>query len=162
MSEHNWIESNVPDEILDSTLFKFKITLPNGNVVDVDMTKDIDIDYEILEQQCEDIPAQYTFWAAIYSELRLASAIYERRVKSRRGVLTDIAIREASDAKVKITDAQMKVIIETDEVLNKLEMQLALSQSKTGKVYHMVEAIKMKCDLIRTLAGFKRQDKDQK
>lgn len=50
---------------------------------------------------------------------------------------------------------------ELKKTLPYLQLQLAIQQRNTGKMYHMVEAIRMRSEHCRSLAGFKRQDKEQ-
>lgn len=154
-----WISEHVPTEVAESTLFKFNIKLLNGNTITVNMLNDLDIDYDILERQLEDIPAQYAFWAAVYSEVRSYVAVYERRIKAKKGRLTETIIEAAKIDKVKLPEKIVASIVEKDESLAKLDMDLASAQMKAGKLYHMLEAIKMKSELTRSLAGFKRQEK---
>jgi hypothetical protein len=52
-------------------------------------------------------------------------------------------------------------MIDGDGDLVKAEAELALLQKNVGKVYHMVEAIKLRSEHSRSLAGFKRQEKEQ-
>lgn len=153
-------ESHIPPDILDSTIFRFQINLPDGRTIQVDLTKDIDIDYDNLEDQMSDLPAMFTFWSCIYSELKYVVITTERRIRARRGVLYDEATTQARIHSVKLTETQIKVIADADETLNSLEAELAMFQKHTGKLYFMVEALKMKSELVRSLAGFKRQDKD--
>ena len=129
--------------------------------IEVDLLPDLDIDYDILEQQVEDIPAQYAFWASVYSELRNNVAILERAVKIRKGEAIEEVQKRARDEKIRFTADQVKAVVEADEELNKIEKGLAKVQMQTGKVYHMMEALRSKADLARSLAGFKRQEQEK-
>ena len=54
---------------------------------------------------------------------------------------------------------QVKSIAEKDKELQKLDVKLALIQKHVGKMWHMVEALKLKAEVLRSLAGFKRQER---
>ncbi|MCK9558127.1 MAG: hypothetical protein M0R50_08830 [Candidatus Cloacimonetes bacterium] len=156
-----WFQEHVPTELADSSLFKFKIKLQNGSTIEVNLAADIDINFDILEDQHERIPAQYIYWAAIYSELRCAVAIMELRMKSRRKSITRRITEEFHSTNTKLTDKQLLALTEGDDGLVKNEAELAILQRNCGKVYHMVEAIKLRSEHTRSLAGFKRQEKEQ-
>ena len=154
----NWISENVPEEVV-SQLFRFKIKLPNGNFVHVDMTTSIDFDMETLEEDIVKAPHQYVFWASVYSEAKAMVAIIERAIKIRKGILADAVIESTRRDGIKAPAEKIVTsIIEKDEQLIKLENGLILAQKNTGKLWHMVNAVQMKFDGIRSLAGFKRQE----
>ena len=156
-----WFKEHVPPDLADSSLFKFKFTLENGSVCEVNLTGDLDINFEILEEQHERIPAQYIYWAAIYSELRFAVAKQELRIKSRRHAVLRRVFEEFRVRNAKPTDKQTNALIDGDPELQKVEAQLIILQRNCGKVYHMVEAIRLRSEHSRSLAGFKRQEKEQ-
>ena len=169
--EHrDWILANVPRELINSSLFKFNVKLqvvekldddnrPVYKVITVDMLANVDIDYETLEESICDIPSQFAFWSAVYSEVRLGVAIAERKLKIRRAEATRAVLDEAKKNTVKLTVDQIKSIVEAHELLNKAEVSYSEIQMKAGKLYNMVEAIKMKAELARTLAGFKKLER---
>ena len=95
----------------------------------------------------------------MYSEVRLGVAIAERKLKIRRAEATRAVLDEAKKNTVKLTVDQIKSIVEADELLNKAEVSYSEIQMKAGKLYNMVEAIKMKAELARTLAGFKKLER---
>jgi len=163
-----WISDNVPEELVNSTIFRFEVKLNSidpatkkNRVISVDILPDLSIDYDILEEQVQDLPAQYAFWAAIYSECRNMVAMAERAVKVRRAQAIRAVQKDAADNKVKFTAEQVKHLIEADNALVGADKQLQQFQMQAGKLYHMIEALKMKAELSRTLAGFKRQEHER-
>lgn len=156
-----WISEHVPAEIVTSSLFVFDVKLVNGAVVKVNVANDIEIDYERLEEQMDRLPGQYVWWSSIYSEARAMVTLLERRIKIRRGVLIEAAIETAREHNVKLTGPQSEKIIESDNKLNEWEVKLAILQKNVGKLYHMVKAIEMKSELLRSRSGFKRQELEQ-
>jgi hypothetical protein len=156
-----WFKEHVPPELARGTMFKFSIKLPNGTVVNINLIDDIDINFEILEEQHERIPAQYMYWASVYSELRSAVAILELKMRSRRQAVVRKILDEFKVCGVKPTDKQTTSLIDGDDELIRKEAELAILQKNCGKVYHMVEAIRLKSEHSRSLAGFKRQEKEQ-
>lgn len=162
---------NLPKELIESTLFRFDIMLQvnetdeNGvtkkKTITVDILPDLKLDYEELEEQMMRLPAQYAFWAAIYSEVRNSVELMERAVKVRRGVAIGQLLRSGREDNIKLTTDQVKQVLESDEQLVKLDEKLQKLQMQNGKLYHMMEALKMKAELSRSLAGFKRQEQSQ-
>lgn len=159
-AEHipHWISEHLPPEVIGSNLFKFKIKLSSGVAVDVDLMSDIEISYEHLEQQLDECPAQYVFWSSVYSEAKESVSILERRIKVRRGALVEQATAIAAKDTLRLTEKQIAYIIEKDDILNEWEVTLAVLQKKAGKLYHMVQAVMMKSEHLRSRAGFKKEE----
>lgn len=159
MALPKWFEENVPAELATSRAFKFSVKL-NDKMVEIDLLQDIDVDYDNLEHQMERTPAQYVYWSTMFSELKLRVNVLERKIKARRGVLTDQVIEDYAQRGIKLTDKQHAAILEKDAELNKLEESSLCIQQNMGKLFGMVEAIKLKSEMIRSLSGFKRIELD--
>lgn len=165
----SWVEANVPEELVSSTLFRFEVTLqvpdPDNpsekQKITVDILPDLDIDMDILEEQMQDVPSQYAFWSAVYSELRLAVAIAERNLKVRRGKATKFTQEEAKRNGTRISVEQVKTIIESDPKLVRADLSLAKAQMLAGKVWHMVKALEMKHEVARSLIGLKKAEHEK-
>ena len=164
-----WITEYIPSDLVTSTLFIFRVKLQTQDIVDdarvnkqitVNVLNGLDIDYEHLETQMVEMPAMYCFWAAIYSELKTGVAIAERKLKARKGSVTKKILDEFHERQVKPTGEQIKTIIEADPETVRYDMALQTAQQNCGKIYHMLEALKMKTDMLRSLAGFKKQERD--
>ena len=158
--QSKWFNEFVPEEIGSSSLFKFAINIGDKRI-EVDMRADLDIDYSIIQTQLEDTPSEYAYWAAIYSELKMRVAKLERSIKVKRGQLISTAVKEASEANLRLTDKQVQAIIEADDELNKLESILLLAEKHAGKMWFMVDAIKMKSENLRSLSGFAKTEMAQ-
>lgn len=167
----SWIEENVicvSPELANTTLFKFNVTLqvrePDGNgktkpkTITVDLLPDLDLDYEILEQQIQDIPSQYAFWSTVFSEVKMGVAVAERQYKMRLGEAMEAVTDRYAQNGLKPTAEVIKRIVEKDADLVKADIELQRAQMKAGKLYHMLEALKLKAELARTLAGFKKNE----
>ncbi len=158
----SWLTKNLPAEILHSELFVFDIRFMNGQKIKVNIANDIEIEYERLEEQMDQVTGQYVWWAAVLSESESVVAVLEKRIKIRRGELVDIMLKQFASANLKTpTDKQTTAICEKDDTLNKWEIALIRLQSNTNKLHHMVKAIAMKSELLRSRSGFKRKELDQ-
>jgi hypothetical protein len=129
--------------------------------VKIDLLPDLDLDYDKLEILMQEIPAQYAFYSMVYSEARLKVAIEERRLKATKGALIEGVQRRAFNEKIKLTAEQVKAVVEAEPDLQEADHKLNLAQMQCGKLYHMIEALKMKAELARSLAGFKRQEQEK-
>ena len=88
----------------------------------------------------------------------MQTGFLERKIKSRRGKLTKELVEEANSSGVRVTDKQVTAMIEADTKLNALETKYLLMQKHVGKMYFMVDAIRMKSESIRSLSGFAKID----
>lgn len=129
--------------------------------IKVDLLPDLDLDYEILEETMQDLPAQYAFYSMVYSEARMKVAIEERRLKAIRGTLIKEIQKRAAEEKIRLTGEQVKNVVEAESDIETADKRLQLAQMQCGKLYHMIEALKMKSELARSLAGFKRNEHDR-
>ena len=129
--------------------------------IEVNMVPDLDLDYEILEQQMQHLPSQYAFWAAVYSEVRSKVALQERELKARKGEAITTAQDRARENGIKLPVELVKAVSEADKKVIIADALLQDYQMKCGKLFHMLEALKMKAELARSLAGFKRQEQDK-
>lgn len=169
----SWIEANLPTELASSTLFRFNVKLQATELdqetgrqkrrqIEVDILPDLDLDYAIVETQLEEMPAQYAFWASVYSEVRLGVAVAERKLKARKAEVTRLVTDEYKREAGKAPAADVvKTIVEADVRLNEAEMAFQHAQMQAGKLYNMLEALKMKAELARSLLGLKKQERDQ-
>lgn len=165
-----WFERTlaaVAPELMASTLFKFKVKLQvmeddgtgtKPKMLEVNMLPDLELDYENLEQYMQELPAQYAFWAAVYSEVKMGVAVAERKLKMRYGQVMERINKEFEDRKLKPTIEIIKRIVEKDESLAKADIEFQKAQMQAGKLYHMIEALNKKIDLVRSLAGFKKRE----
>lgn len=156
-----WYRECVPEEVTNSSLFKFSVQIGSKKTIEVDMLADLEVDYDIIREQLEDTPSIYAYWSALYSELKLQVAATERRIKAKRGKLLETAGKEAAKGNIRLTQKAVDMMIESDRELNELELKYALQQKHTGKMYAMIQAIQMKSDNLRSLAGFARQEMSQ-
>jgi len=163
-----WIDENLPEELLGTDLFKFKVNLRakdkatgKAKNIEIDLLPDLVLDRELIEDQMEELPASYIFWSTLYSELRMNVEILSRAVKIRRGLAVNDIQKRAKAEGIKFTADQVKVVVEADDQLSRLEENLAKAQMQTGKVWHMVKALEMKGDFARSLLASKRKEYDQ-
>ena len=155
-----WYAQTLPDDIIESTIFKFNIVLPNGNKIDLDLAPPLDVDYDNVEVQMQEIAAQYAYFGFLYSEIKQRITILERKAKVRRGYATEMAIDVGRTANVKPTADQVKSIVEQDEELNTIEQTLATCNKWAGKLYFLTQALQMKSEVLRSLCSVRRAERE--
>ena len=162
-----WVENNilsVAPDLRDSTLYRFRINLPivdgdgRQKSVEVNLLADLDLNWDSIEHDMLDFPSQYAFWSSVYSEARMAVSIADRKLKMRYGSVTERIHKEYADRAVKPTAEVIKRIIECDEQIARADIEYQKLQMQAGKLYHMLEALKAKIDIARSIASLKRHE----
>lgn len=151
-----WYESNVPEDIAKQ-LITLRFPVQDG-VVERDFRPDVEIDYDDLVRQLEETPAMFSFWANLLAEVRKQVAVLERKIKRRKGEVTRTLLDEARSKDVKLRGDDVRDLIEADDQLNKFEAELIMANKHLSKLFAITDAIKMKSEHLRSLAGFKRQE----
>lgn len=161
---NKWADKNIPKDIID-IVCRINILLDDKNVAAHDAMAQLDINYDALEEELETSPSVYAYWSFILAEAESQISIIERTVKHMRGLLYTSLNEEfekkskAAGTSEKLTQWQAKELVEADESLNREEMKLILAKRNYSKIRAIVESVKMKSDHLRSLSGFKRQEK---
>lgn len=157
MDKPFWISEGSAD-VLSSEIIVFKVTLPNDTVITVDMLDNLEIVYDEIEEQLQSVAPIFAFYGSIYSELRMGVAVLERKIKAKRGRLYAAMLDAAKIENVKLSEKAIERMIEKDKNLIESELKLAILNKNVGKLWYKIEALRMKCDNLRSLAGFKKQE----
>lgn len=165
---NKWFEENIPSKISD-IICRISLQLDGENVMVADFLAQLDIDYDNLEEELEESPSVYAYWTFILSEAEAQLSIIERNVKYKRGLMYTAIFKEYDEqtqslkgkghSPDRIPQWQAKELVESDEEINKEEMRLILARRNYTKIKAIVDSIKMKAEHLRSLAGFKRQEK---
>lgn len=147
-----------PDNIQQCTnCLSANLNRVNKTVV-VDIKSIVSLDYETVESELCDIPSQFAFYACVYAEAKYRSNLFERVVKTIRSTVHDEIIQASQKESVRLTQDSIKILVEKDSRVNRAEGEFALSSMIASKLYYMIEAIRMKADLGRTLTSLKRSE----
>lgn len=153
----SWLQRHVPDEILTSKIFKFVITLTNGNKLEVNIANDIDIDIERVEEQIDEWPSQYIMWTTLYSEVRAVIAKLERTIKERKGALTNEIIDNYKTERLRPPSKEViSAIVDSDQPVVDMENKLITLNKQCGKLYHYTKMLEAKSELMRSRVSKKR------
>jgi len=139
-------------------LMHIRVQLSKDQVIEKDIRPDVTIDYDMLEEQLQQTPATFAFWSMLLAESKKQVAIFERAIQRRKGEVTKMLLDEAKNDGTKLRGSDVKDLIEADDDLNSLNAQLILANRTQSKLFAVVEAMRMKSEHLRSLAGFKRQE----
>lgn len=153
----DWFKENLGDDIANH-LFTIKVPLADGKVAERDLRPDVTTDYDKLEIQLEDMPSIFATWAMLLAEAKKEVAALERMIKRRRGEATKLLLDEAKEQQVKTRREDIEDLVEADEKVNELEAKLIVANRRLSKLFAATQALQMKSDNLRSLAGFKRQE----
>jgi len=155
---NDWFSENVPEDIAKRVI-KIKVDLGKGKIIEKDFRPDLQIDYETLEHDLETIPQAFAYWAMVYSEAKAEVAKLERIAKRRRAVVTGMIVDEAkSNEMPRIAEKVFRDLVEKDPKLLEIEGRIIFANRTMGKLWNVVEAMRIKAEALRSLAGFKRQE----
>lgn len=152
----SWTENL--DEDLANAVFKVQVKLPSGQVVDRNFKADFDINYDMLEEQLAETPAQLAFFSAVLAEQRFTVKKLERMIARRRAVIAQDANETAKTEGLKLHKYVIDEVVEVDNEIFELQAKLMLEERTLSKLYGFVDSLKGKMESLRSLAGFKRQE----
>lgn len=158
----SWINKNINKDVADY-LFNIKLDcLPDRiGVYQRDVRPDLTIDFEMLEEQLQETPEMLAFWDQLLAEQKAKVASLLRKKEITRGFVVRKMLEEANDAGVRLRSEDLKNILYADKSLVKLEREIIEESRKEDKVRAVVRTIQMKSEHLRSLSGFKREEKRQ-
>lgn len=153
----DWFKENLGDDIANH-LFTIKVPLSDGKFAERDLRPDVTTDYDKLEIQLEEMPAIYATWGMLLAESKKEVAAVERMIKRRRGEVTRELLDVAKQEGARTRREDVEDMIEADEKINEFEAKLIIANRRLSKLFAATQALAMKSDNLRSLAGFKRQE----
>lgn len=156
----SWIKNNIPEDVANY-LFNIRISsLPKRiGTFQRDVCQDIDIDFEILEKQLEETPEMIAFYDQLLAEQRMKLNVLLRRKDIMRGKITKRMLEEARTTDIKVRSTDLKDMINADPMLIELEKDIIIETRIEEKVRSVVRVLQIKSEHLRSLAGFKKEEK---
>ena len=152
----SWYGENVNDDVAKQVI-TLRFPVQDG-VIERDFRPDVEIDYDNLIKQLEETPAMFSWWATLLAEVRKNVAVLERKIKRRKGEVTRELLDAAKNEGTKLRRDDVLDLIEADDLVNKYEAELIMANKHMSKLFAITDALKMKSEHLRSLAGFKRQE----
>lgn len=151
--------AKIPNEVVEFLLM-VKISLPEPHgVFQRDTRDDLSFDYEMLEEELQQTPAMMAFYNALAAEQKAKISVIQRKIANTKGAITERILKDFGDRGIKIRREDLKDIIESDDSMNNLHAKLILETLRLDKVRAVAESISAKNENLRSLAGFKREEK---
>jgi hypothetical protein len=152
----SWVAEHVGK--FAEAIFKLKVELPGGQIIERDFSFDFEPNYDLLEEQLAETPAQYAFISAILAEQKHLVNKLERQIIRRRAAIAENANETAKDEGMKLHKYVLDEIVEADDKILELQTKLMLALRTQSKLFGFSKSMEMKSEHLRSLAGFKRQE----
>lgn len=146
------------DEDVAKILFKLDFKLPNGQRVTGNFQPATKIDYDSLEEQLAETPSQFAWWSSLLAEQRTKVQTIEKQISRRRAKLTEQFFNNGQKDGVRIHKYLIDELVEADDQMLKLDAKLIEANRVQSKLWAAVQALQMKSEHLRSLAGFKKQE----
>jgi len=154
----SWIKKNISVEIADY-LFNIRMNLPDRGLFQRDARLDLSIDFDSLEKQLEEAPEMLAFWDLLLSEQTYKVAVLERRSEQIRGDVVNTLITDKKMANASIRRSDIDDILNVDEEVLIIDTSILREKRVEARIKSVVKALQSKCEILRSLAGFKKQEK---
>jgi hypothetical protein len=156
----SWLNNNIAPEVA-GYLFNIKITsLPERiGVFQRDSSVDLEIDYDLLEQQLEETPQIIAFYDLLLAEQKAVVASLERQEEILRGTIAEAILKNARDGNYEVRRSDLENLVDADDELIALAAKAIFATKIENKLRAVVNGLNAKVDNLRSLAGFKKQEK---
>lgn len=167
-------QDGIPQEVLD-LLCRINLTITGDDgkpksVIYSDFMSELEIDYNLLEQSLEKTQMQFALWCFLLAEAECEMSLIERKIKRLRGMFAEAIIkdynvkaRDISDktgsSVDKLAQWHIKELMESDDDINREEIRYIIAKRNYIKIKGVVDGLRMKSEHLRSLAGFKRQER---
>jgi len=158
----SWIEQNVDPKIV-AYLFNIKINdLPNDlGSYQKNIAPDLVVNYEMIEEQLAETPEMMAFWNMLLAEQKIKVEAIERQIRAQRGKITEKLLEQSRQEKVDIRSTELKELINSDSAIQQWETKLLREKKAEERLKVVSESLKYKFDALRSLSGFKKEEKKQ-
>lgn len=166
--------NGIPEDVLN-LLCRISLTVTGNDgqpktLAYTDFMSELEIDYDLLEELLEKAPSQYAMWCFLLAEAECEMSFIERKIKRLRGLFAEAIIKDYNEKAKQISDRtgssvdklpqwQIKELMESDDDINKEEVRYIIAKRNYIKIKGIVDSLRMKSEHLRSLAGFKRQER---
>jgi hypothetical protein len=155
-----WIDKNINKDVADY-LFNIKLNcMPKRiGMFQRDLRPDVTIDFDNLEEELEQTPEMFAFWSQLFAEQKAKVAKLIRQREITRGYVRSTMLKEAREQGTTLRAEDLKEIINSDKYLVEIDKEIIIEKRKEDKVRAVVDALRLKSEHLRSLSGFKREEK---
>ena len=158
----SWVKKNITVEVADY-LFNIKVSsLPDRiGVFQKDVKDDLAIDYDTLEDQMMEMPEVIAFWDMILASQKAKVASIETSMESLKGQIVRRLVEQGRQEKVDIRRSDLDDMVNADEEMMAKKASFIMESRNEDKLKAVVNGLRIKADMLRSLAGFKREEKKE-
>lgn len=154
----SWVDKNINSDIAN-WLFNIRIHVPNRSLFQRDVRPDISIDYDNIEEQLIEISEIICFWDQLLAEQKSVIATLGARMDAVKAEITTELYIKSDKASVKPPAYILKDLVNNDDRMIELSGRLIIESKRENKLKAVVSALQRKADSLRSLAGFKREER---
>ena len=119
---------------------------------------DVNLNYNKIEHQLEEIPSQFAYWATIKAEAELYVASLEKQLKIVKAIVEEELVEHCASHALKYTVGFTKSQVEKDARVISIENRYNIAKASKEKISVIVDAISKKADLARSLNSLKKEE----
>ncbi len=150
--------NDVPPEIRD-TIWRVRAKIPGAGDFEHDFKSDVDVDYDQLETQLEEISSIYSYASSMLADAKTMVSLKKLSVQRARAKIVQEILEDSRQNQNKPPrKTDIDDLIDGNERVVKLTVELIQAERTESKLVGFVQALKMKSEVLRSLAGFKRQE----
>ena len=154
----NELDDYLKGEISDH-IFRISMKVGNRSTLIKDVRPLLKIDFECLENELESLPAILFFYEALLAEQKSILATLDTRKEFIKSQLTSQIKNKAEEDDVRLSDAKMKNLISGDEKTLQITCEIIQEQRNFDRLRAVVNCLMRKSEHLRSLAGFKRDER---
>lgn len=158
MSSKNWLDENVSKEISDY-VYNIKIKVGNRSPLITNIKKLLEINYEEIETDLEHLPSILYFFESLLSDQKIVVSTLEYKYESSKSQFFSKMIEKAETDNIKLSVTMIKELVCSDENVLKTAVERIIEQQKLERLRAIVNCLVKKSEHLRSLAGFKREEK---
>jgi hypothetical protein len=153
----DWAE-DYKDEI-SNCIFQISMKVGNRTQLTKNVRPLLEIDFEKLENELEHLPPVLFFYEALLSEQKRTLATLEARKDLIKSKIASELNQKAEESDVKISDAKIRNLVMSDESVLRISCEIIQEQHGYDKLKAVVDCLIKKSEHLRSLAGFKRDER---
>jgi hypothetical protein len=156
----SWVSRHISPEIAEY-IFNIRINLANRSLFQRDVRSDLTIDFDGLENQLAELPEMLCFFDQLLAEQRATVSVLEAEQEVTKATIINEIVERSRQQGIKTSVQVMNNIINGDDRMTLLLARIIKEEKTENKIRAVVNALQRKSDHLRSLAGFKREERKQ-
>jgi len=153
----SWIDDNVDPEITNH-LFCLRLRV-GAKIYTRNVTPELSIDFELLEEQLANTPQMIAFYNQILADQAYLVETLEGQLRSKEGQVWESISSELRSKGLDVRSTDLKKLTGADPMLRDMESRYLREKHKETKLKAVVQDLIRKFDALRSLSGFKREER---